>query len=146
MAPTALAEPGVDALAAAPGLISPQDGAHTTGSVTAHPRRVLYPPLGIPTFVWQDVASSKYELEVATTSVFGASVILRRSNLQYPTYTPTGFDEIGSGLGLTEDALRNFIDEAAFYWHVRAWDDTLRQWGNFSPVASFTRHWGYAPS
>ncbi|MGI6206982.1 MAG: hypothetical protein ACOYEW_02110 [Anaerolineae bacterium] len=146
---TADAPPGeepLEALMAAPALLSPPDGAHTTGNPNdPDSSRLLYPPLGIPTFTWDDVDASKYELEIATTPAFGASVVLRRSNLQYTSYTPTGFDETGAGLGLTEDAQHNFIDQATFYWRVRAWDDEQKQWGSFSPARTFVRHWGYVP-
>ena len=140
------AEEGVVALLAAPGLLAPADGAHTTGNPNdPTPGRLLLEPLGIPTFSWNAANTTKYELEIANTPAFGASVVLRRSNLQYTSYTPTGFDETGSGLGLSEDAQNNFIDDATFYWHVRAWDDGQKQWGEFSPTSSFTRHWGYVP-
>ena len=146
LAGAALAQDAPVALMAAPGLEAPPDGSDFTGNPDDPvPGRLLQAPLGIPTFVWADVGASKYELEIANTPAFGASVVLRRSDLQYPTYTPTGFDERGSGLGLAEDAQSNFIDEAAFYWHVRAWDDEQRQWGEFSPTSTFTRHWGYVP-
>lgn len=137
----------IEILGPAPALVEPADGAHTTGNPDdPDTSRLRYSPLGIPSFAWEDLGAAKYELEVATTPAFGASVVLKLSSLQYSTYTPTGSDESGSGFGLTDDSLGNFIDEATFYWHVRAWDSTLKQWGAFSPTRSFIRHWGYAPT
>ena len=143
--PVALAEPRP--LLAGPGLIEPSDAIETTGNTDdLDATRLVCEPLGIPTFRWQDMGASKYELEVATTPDFGDSVIVRRSSLPYPTYTPTGFDETSPGFGLNEDpTTHEVVDEATFYWRVRAYDDANKQWGNFSSSRTFTRHWGYRP-
>jgi len=126
-----------------PQLITPFNFEETTGNPNDPiSGRVSYEPLGIPTFEWSDVGASKYELEVATTAAFGASVIFRLDNLQYTTYTPNGEGEFNPGFSLTEDS-GIFNDYATFYWHVRAWDTDLAAWGSWSPARSFTRHWGY---
>lgn len=126
-----------------PLLISPNNGTDTTGNPSdPFGGRVLYEPLGIPTFEWEDVGASKYELEVATTAAFGSSVVFRLDNIQYTTYTPNGDGEQGTGFSLTESS-GDFIDVATFYWRVRAWDDTTNGWGSWSQVWSFDRHWGY---
>ena len=135
-------------LAPAPALLAPAPDAQTTGN-PADPdaTRLRCAPLGIPTFSWENTGASKYELEIATTQAFGDSIVLKRDNLQYPTYAPTGMDETGGGLGLVEEsATHAYLDSATFYWHVRAWDDAQRQWGSYSPPRSFTRHWGYLPA
>ena len=110
----------------APQLISPANYEETTGNPSDPiSGRVLYEPLGIPTFEWTDVGASKYELEIASTASFGGSVIFDLNNLQYSTFTPgtnNGEGETVPGFGLTESS-GEFIDSATFYWHVRAWDD-----------------------
>lgn len=129
---------------AAPTLISPAYGEETTGN-PADPliaSRVLYEPLGIPTFEWEDVGASRYALEIATTAAFGSSVIFRNENLAYTTYTPGGSGEIGTGFSLTESS-GDFADTATFYWHVRAWDDDTNTWSAWSSAWPFVRHWGY---
>ncbi len=126
-----------------PQLISPLNGTETTGNPNDPlGGRVLYEPLGIPTFEWEDVNSSKYELEVATTAAFGSSVVFRLDNLKYTTYTPNGEGEQGTGFSLNESS-GAFIDAATFYWHVRAWDDTTNGWGGWSSAWTFNRHWGH---
>lgn len=145
--PAALAEPRP--LLAGPALSEPPDGAHTTGNPEdPEPDRTPYEPLGIPTFEWEDMGASRYELQIATSDSFGEEVIVvRRDRLPYPMYTPTGFDEIGAGLGLTEDLTSGaFIDAATFYWRARAYDDAYKQWGDWSATRSFVRHWGYKPT
>ena len=135
----------------APQLISPANYEETTGNPSDPiSGRVLYEPLGIPTFEWTDVGASKYELEIASTASFGGSVIFDLNNLQYSTFTPgtnNGEGETVPGFGLTESS-GEFIDSATFYWHVRAWDDASGTWGEWSPKLTdppweFTRHWGY---
>ena len=126
-----------------PDLISPPEFAETTGNPSDPiSGRVLYEPLGIPTFEWENVGAIKYELEVATTAAFGSSIILNLDNLEYTTYTPNGDGELGTGFSLSESS-GEFIDVATFYWRVRAWDDTTNGWGVWSDVWSFDRHWGY---
>ena len=99
----------------APQLISPAYGTETTGNPSdPDTSRVLHEPLGLPTFEWQDLGASKYQLEVATTAAFGDSVILRISNLQYTTFTPSGTGETGTGFSLTEES-GEFTD-SAFAW------------------------------
>jgi len=127
----------------APQLISPIDFVETTGN-PADPNagRVLYQPLGIPTFEWTDVGASKYELEVATTAAFQDSVVFDLNSLQYTTYTPNGEGESSPGFSLTESS-GIFMDSATFYWHVRAWDTDQAAWSPWSDTWQFTRHWGY---
>jgi hypothetical protein len=135
---------------AVPQLVSPANLAHTTGNPNdPNTSRQLYEALGIPTFEWQDVGASKYNLEVATTAVFGDSTILDIDDIQYTTYTPTGFESgfrSTPGFGLTDDGSGNFIDQAEFYWRVAAWDDVAKAWDDYSEVRQFTRHWGYKPT
>jgi hypothetical protein len=131
----------------APQLIGPTNGAETTGNPD-DPNvagRVLFQPLGIPTFRWEDVGAGKYELEVATTPAFGDDVILSLTDLRYPSFTPNGDGEEIPGFSLSEDVSGNFTDEATFYWHVRAWDSDTDQWSEYSSTWTFTRHWGYRP-
>jgi hypothetical protein len=128
----------------APALISPANGAETTGNPSdPNTGRVLYEPLGIPTFEWQDVGASRYELEVATTAAFSVPVF-KLDRLEYPSYSPNGDGESSPGFSLISQS-GDFQDQATFYWRVRAWDDDLGQWSGYSPVWSFTRHWGYKP-
>jgi hypothetical protein len=142
---TALAGPWPpEKLIPAPSLISPADGTETTGNPDdPDTGRVLYEPLGIPTFEWQDVGASKYELEVATTAAF-STPIFKLDKLEYPSYTPNGDGETSPGFSLIFEA-GEFKDQATFYWRVRAWDDDLDQWSDYSPTWSFIRHWGHKP-
>lgn len=119
-----------------PTLVSPPDGTHTTGDPDAPPGPGKFPPLGVPTLVWNPVAgATKYKLEVSTSPAFNPLTI-NRENLHYPRYTPTG-EDVASGSGLTDNTL--------FYWRVSAWDPDANAWTAPSAVWSFTRHWTVKP-
>ncbi len=120
-----------------PTLVSPPDGIHTTGDPNAPAGPGKFPPLGIPTFVWNRVeGATKYKLEVSTSPVFNP-LIINNGNLTYPRYTPTGETGINSP-GLTDDTL--------FYWRVSAWDPIANAWTAPSATWSFTRHWVLRPT
>ncbi len=88
----------------APQLVSPANLTETTGNpLDPIIGRVLYEPLGIPTFEWTEVSgASNYHLEVATTASFESTNIFSMENIVYTTYTPNGDSELGTGFSLSE--------------------------------------------
>ncbi len=110
LSPPAAANPTADA----PVLLSPADGAITTGN--------SHPPLGIPTFAWEPVPeATKYQIQISVSSGFATTVVSTESETL--SYTP--IIALGDGI---------------FYWRVRAY--VSRSWGSYSSAFSFQVDWG----
>ncbi len=105
------------ALAAAPDapiLLTPADGAHTTGTT--------HPPLGIPTLAWeQATGATNYQVQISVSSGFAATVV--DATTANTRYTP--LLALGNGI---------------FYWRVRA--ATGNTWGPYADPFSFEVDWG----
>ena len=127
LAPAArAAAPEIPGGAALPVPLAPANGAETTGNPDdLDATRLRCAPLGIPTLSWENTGASRYELGTATTQPSGDSIVLKRDDLQYPTYTPTGTDETGGGLGLDEEGdkvwWRAETKPASALHHIRMW-------------------------
>lgn len=99
---------------AAPILLTPQDGALTTGA--------SHPPLGIPTLAWQPaVGATKYQVQISVSSGFAATVV--DVTTDNTSYTP--LLALGNGI---------------FYWRVRA--AAGNNWGPYAAPCSFQVDWG----
>ncbi len=97
----------------APVLVSPADGARTTG--------LTDPPNGTPTFYWARVpGATSYQIQISTSA--GFSQVTVEATTDATTYTPT-----------------EALSDGTYYWRVRARAGKL--WGPFSEVWSFEKDW-----
>jgi len=121
----------------APALISPFDGAETTGDPDDPiVSRILYQPLGIPCFEWESVSEAdEYQLQVSEIEQ-DTALVLDNEGLEQTVYCPTAHDLISHGIQ----------DETRYYWRVRAEGGSPAHWGDWSPWRSFTRHWVNVPT
>ncbi|MBP7963380.1 MAG: hypothetical protein KBG20_12555 [Caldilineaceae bacterium] len=102
-----------EATANVPVLLSPAEGAITTGN--------SHPPLGIPSLVWQPVPeATKYQVQISVSSGFATTVVSTESE----TFTYTPIIALGDGI---------------FYWRVRAY--VSKNWGAYSDGFSFQVDW-----
>lgn len=97
----------------APTLLSPQDGALTTG--------ITDPPNGTPSFVWSTVPdATAYHVQISPSA--GFSQITEEAITHATSYTP-----------------KYALADGVYYWRVRAQRAGL--WGPFSEVRSFQKDW-----
>ena len=113
-APFAAQAAGEDDIPGVPTLVHPESGIATTG--------INYPPMGIPTFVWNAVPeATKYRIQVSNSSGFANLAI---DQTTYATsFTP-----------LTH------LADGEYYWRVQAYQGF--NWGSYSETYTFTKDWG----
>ncbi|MCB0121148.1 MAG: hypothetical protein KDE58_02830, partial [Caldilineaceae bacterium] len=103
-----------DVVLPAPVQVYPDDGIRTTGRT--------HPPVGVPRLSWKPVAGATiYHVEISNTAGFSQVIAwAKTANTTYITY----------------GALPN----DTYYWRVRA-GTTSTNWGEYSPVRTFTKDW-----
>lgn len=103
----------------APNLISPADTLVTT------PDEDSYPPLGVPSFVWEAVPDATlYKLQISNDIAFTS--IALDINTPNTTYTPTSMST-------------SLFADGIWYWRVRV--ETPSPVSNWSNTWSFTKWW-----
>ncbi len=104
---------GAEGAPPAPVLLTPEDGALTTG--------LTDPPNGTPSFTWARVpGATKYHIQISTSA--GFAQVAEEATTYATEYTP-----------------RYALADGVYYWRVRAGDG--RVWGPFSAPRSFQKDW-----
>jgi len=101
------------AVADAPQLISPADGAQTTGNSA--------PPVGVPTLEWASVtAATRYHVQLSAS--VGFAELLVDTDTYALAYSPA-----------------TALADGTYYWRVKALAGTA--WGAYSEIWSFNKDW-----